>query len=52
MEATKTIINEVKLLTALKILHEENKKRPAGEYNSGYAKALYDILQAINLCKD
>ena len=32
-------------LKALLILHEENKKQPASDFNAGYSKALFDVLQ-------
>ena len=44
-------MDKVKFLKALSILHDEQKKAPDSEYNSGYAKALWDIMQIVDLCK-
>jgi len=42
-------MNKIKFLKALQILHEENKKN---NYGSGYSKALYDVMQVMDLCED
>lgn len=45
-------MDKIKFLTALDILYKENSKQEHSEYHSGYAKALYDVLQTVDLCKD
>lgn len=44
-------MDEVKFLTALNILYQKNKLEEGGEFERGYAKALYDVLQTSKLCK-
>jgi hypothetical protein len=45
-------MDKLKFLLALQVLLEENKKQKASDHNSGYAKALYDVMQVIDLCNN
>ena len=45
-------MDKIKFLKALKLLHEMNKKEPANDYNNGYTKALYDVMQVVDLCEE
>jgi len=44
-------MDKFKFLTALKILWKLNKEKGVNDFNSGYATALHDVLQASDLCE-